>query len=263
MAPLSRRALLAAGLAAAGAVGLDACAGRPPTPAPAAGPAASPATRPPLATTETTTRTTTQATGGPARAVFAGPRGGDAVALTFHGSGEVALVARLLELLDRAGVRVSLFAVGAWLEANPAMAGRWLAGGHELDNHTATHPVLGRLGAGAVAAEIEGCRRTLTRLTGGGGRYFRPSGMTVPTPLVLREAGRAGYPVVAAFDVDPRDYADPGPDAVAARVAARLRPGSIVSLHTGHAGTVAALPRILAACAAKGLRPVPLHDLLA
>jgi hypothetical protein len=35
-----------------------------------------------------------------------------------------------------------------------------------------------------------------------------------------------------------------------------------VSLHTGHAGTVAALPHIVAAVRARGLEPVPLHQLL-
>ena len=132
-----------------------------------------------------------------------------------------------------------------------------------FDNHTWSHPVLGRLDRPAVAAEIRRCKAALTRATGSGGRYFRPSGMTQLTPLVLTEAGAAGYPLVVAFDVDPRDYTDPGADAVAARVAAGLRPGSIVSLHTGHAGTVTALAPILAAARARGLQPVPLHQLLA
>jgi peptidoglycan/xylan/chitin deacetylase (PgdA/CDA1 family) len=86
--------------------------------------------------------------------------------------------------------------------------------------------------------------------------------MTRPTPLVLAEAGAAGYPLVVAFDIDPRDYTDPGPDAVAARVAAGLRPGSIVSLHTGHAGTITAFDPILTAARARGLQPVLLHRLL-
>jgi peptidoglycan/xylan/chitin deacetylase (PgdA/CDA1 family) len=113
-----------------------------------------------------------------------------------------------------------------------------------------------------VEQEIRRCRAVLERLAGGGGRYFRPSGMTTPTTLVLATAGAAGYPLVVAFDVDPRDYADPGATAVAARVAAGLAPGSIVSLHTGHTGTVSALPHIVTAVRARGLEPVLLHRLL-
>ena len=198
----------------------------------------------------------------PAEVVVAGPRAGHRVALTFHLSGDPALVSRLLDIAAQAGVPISLFAVGRWLAEHPTLVRRILAEGHELDNHTWSHPVLGRLTGPAVAAEIRRCQAALTRATGSGGRYFRPSGMTRPTPLVLAEAGAAGYPLVVSFDVDPRDYADPGTDAVATRVAAGLRPGSIVSLHTGHAGTVAAFDPILAAVRARGLQLVLLHRLL-
>ena len=203
------------------------------------------------------------ANGKPARIVLAGRRTHRQVALTFHLSGDPALVSRLLDIAAQAGVPISLFAIGRWLAEHPTLVRRILAEGNELDNHTWSHPVLGRLDRPAVAAEIRRCRAALTRATGSGGRCFRPSGMTQPTPLVLAEAGAAGYPLVVAFDVDPRDYTDPGADAVTARVAAGLRPGSIVSLHTSHPGTVAALAPIVAAARARGLQPVLLHQLLA
>ena len=260
MAP-SRRTFLAAAAATLTA----ACSEQAARPiAPATAP-----TRPVSSITPTTARrvaaTATPSTGvetKPAEVVFAGPRAGHRVALTFHLSGDPALVSRLLDIAAQAGVPISLFAVGRWLAEHPTLVRRILAEGHELDNHTWSHPVLGRLDGPAVAAEIRRCRAALTRATGRGCRYFRPSGMTQPSPLVLAEAGAAGYPLVVSFDVDPGDYADPGADAVATRVAAGLRPGSIVSLHTGHAGTIAALVPILAAARARGLQLVLLHRLL-
>ena len=259
MAP-SRRAFLAAAAAAMAA----ACTNHATGPHPAASTVAAP---PAPSTTPTPTEragaAVTPASGKPARTVFAGPRTRRQVALTFHLSGDPALVSRLLDIAAQAGVPISLFAVGRWLAEHPTLVRRILAEGHELDNHTWSHPVLGRLDGPAVAAEIRRCKAALTRATGSGGRYFRPSGMTQPSPLVLAEAGAASYPLVVAFDVDPRHYTDPGADAVTARVAAGLRPGSIVSLHTGHAGTIAALAPILAAARARGLQPVPLHQLLA
>jgi peptidoglycan/xylan/chitin deacetylase (PgdA/CDA1 family) len=205
----------------------------------------------------------TDGNGKPAKVVFSGPRTRHQVALTFHLSGDPALVSRLLDTAAQAGAPISLFAVGRWLTEHPSLVQRILADGHELDNHTWSHPVLGRLSGPAVAAEIRRCRAALIQATGGGGRYFRPSGMTRPTPLVLAEAGAAGYPQVVAFDVDPRDYTDPGADAVTAIVTARLRPGSIVSLHTSHTGTITALAPILATARARGLQPVQLQQLLA
>ena len=65
------------------------------------------------------------------------------------------------------------------------------------------------------------------------------------------------------FDVDPLDYTDPGADAVATRTLAQVGPGSIVSLHFGHPGTIAAMPRILDGLDAKKLTPVTASKLLA
>ena len=79
----------------------------------------------------------------------------------------------------------------------------------------------------------------------------------------MNQAGAAGYPVVCGFDVDPRDYQDPGAALIEARVRQALRPGSIVSLHLGHAGTVTAFPTLVTDARARGLEPVLVRDLLA
>ena len=65
-----------------------------------------------------------------------------------------------------------------------------------------------------------------------------------------------------SYDVDSLDYTDPGPDAIVSTVLGKTRPGSIVSLHLGHSGTVTALPAILRGLARRGLRPVTLSGLL-
>jgi peptidoglycan/xylan/chitin deacetylase (PgdA/CDA1 family) len=81
--------------------------------------------------------------------------------------------------------------------------------------------------------------------------------------VVMQQAGLAGYRTVCGFDVDPSDYLDPGAAAIEARVRQTVKPGSIVSLHTGHAGTVAAFPTMVADIRAKGLELVLVRDLLA
>jgi peptidoglycan/xylan/chitin deacetylase (PgdA/CDA1 family) len=116
--------------------------------------------------------------------------------------------------------------------------------------------------ASAAYAEITGCARQLRTLTGSEGRWFRPSQTQYSTPLIEREARKAGYRTCVSYDVDSLDYTDPGPDAVVATVLAKTRPGSIVSLHFGHEGTVTALPAILRGLAGRGLRPVTLTTLL-
>jgi peptidoglycan/xylan/chitin deacetylase (PgdA/CDA1 family) len=184
------------------------------------------------------------------------------VAFTFHGSGDRKVLDDLLATAERASAPITIFAVGQWLDANPGVAEAILRHGHELANHTYTHPALGTLGQPAVASEITRCRDALTHHAGAPGAWFRPSGIEIPTALMLQEAARAGYDTVVGYDVDPHDYQDPGRDTVVRRVSSGLHAGAIVSLHTGHAGTVAAFEAMVAAAHDRGLTPVVLRDLL-
>lgn len=254
---LSRRSLLVgAGSAAVLAACAKAAQKAGPAPATTSSPPSGPLTAPPGAPAAAPVPK------GPARFVRSGPTGTRQVALTFHGAGDVTIVEALLSAARQARVPITVFAVGQWLDANPTMAGRMRADGHELANHTYTHPSLGRLGQHDVASEITRCRDVLSRLTGSGGRWFRPSGIETPTQLMLDEAGVAGYATVVGYDVDPLDYTDPGAAAVIRATTAGLHPGAIISLHTGHTGTVQAFAPIVAAIAAADLKPVLVSDLL-
>lgn len=254
--PIGRRGFLGGAVlaAAAGCGRRRPAASAPPPASPVASPTTSPtrAGRPAAASPEPAL---------PAE-VSSGSRTGQRIALTFHGAGDPRLAIALLTQVERAGARITVFAVGNWLEANPRMAARILDGGHELANHTYTHPVLPRLDERATYDEIARCAQVLRKLTGSAGRWFRPSGTPHATALIETQARRAGYPTCVSYDVDPRDYADPGAVAVARRVLTSVRAGSIVSLHLGHAGTVAALPRILDGLRHTGLTPVTTTGLL-
>lgn len=169
----------------------------------------------------------------------------------------------LLTAAEAAGARLTVLAVGSWLDAYPRLARRVLDGGHELGNHTLHHRDIGAMDAASATAEIEGCAERLHRLTGSRGRWFRPSQSRLTTPLVVALAQRAGYPHLLSYDVDPLDYTDPGAERVRAATARQARDGSVISLHFGHPGTVAALPGILDDLHRRGLRAVTTSELLA
>jgi peptidoglycan/xylan/chitin deacetylase (PgdA/CDA1 family) len=204
----------------------------------------------------------------PARARFVdtGPRTHDRVALTFHTDGDLALAQQLLDELAKRKTVITSFLVGSWLDANPTWAKKLLEAGHELANHTYTHPAFLSLSPDAMRDEIARCRDVIVRLTGHPGVFFRPSGTddgtSTPPDAVLDASAAVGYRTVLGFDVDPRDYTDPGADVVVQRTLDAVQPGSIVSLHFGHAGTVAAVPRILDGLDQRGLTPVTASKLL-
>ncbi|NGO07648.1 polysaccharide deacetylase family protein [Streptomyces sp. HC44] len=191
-----------------------------------------------------------------------GPRGQPRVALTFHGQGDPATARALLDAAEKAGARVTVLAVGNWLDAHPELAGRVLDGGHDLGNHTQRHLDINALPEAEAYAEISRCAERLRRLTGSIGTWFRPSRAARASPLVERLARRVGYPHVLAYDVDSLDFTSPGAPAVTRKITSEIRNGSVVSLHFGYTDTVAALPAVLEELDHRGLRAVTTTELL-
>jgi peptidoglycan/xylan/chitin deacetylase (PgdA/CDA1 family) len=192
-----------------------------------------------------------------------GPRNRPRVALTFHGQGDPVIVGRLLDAIAKGGAHVTVLAVGTWLTAQPALAHRILAAGHELGNHTQHHADIKRMSAARAHAEIDDCARALHALTGSIGRWFRPSQTQYATATIKRQAARVGYPTCLSYDVDSLDYTDPGAGTVVATTLRAARNGSIISLHFGHAGTVTAIGPLLQGLRDRGLEPVTVSELMA
>ncbi|MFE9398811.1 polysaccharide deacetylase family protein [Streptomyces flavidovirens] len=250
-----RRSVLRAGVGAAGAAvagafatGCDADSAAPaPAPVPSAVPRPAPAPH--------------RFPGLPVQ-ITHGPRDRRRVALTFHGQGDPATAKAVLAEAERAGARVTVLAVGSWLDAHPRLARRIIDGGHDLGNHTQRHLTISAMGEEEAYAEISGCADRLRRLTGSIGTWFRPSRSRYATPLVQRLAHRAGYPHVLSYDVDSLDFTSPGAPAVTRKISGEIRNGSVVSLHFGYADTVAALPALLDELDRRGLRAVTTTELL-
>ena len=191
-----------------------------------------------------------------------GPRTLKHVALTFHGAGTPALAHQVINLTKKMRASITVFAIGNWVDAHPELAKALIAGGHELGNHTYSHPALRRLGRPAVAKEIAGAASALERATGSIGMWFRPSGTPTPTTMMLEEAAKAGYSTIVGYDVDPLDYQDPGSALIVSRTLATAKPGSIVSLHLGHQGTADALGPIVTGLRANGLELATVSSVL-
>lgn len=275
----SRRAILTAAASALGTVGVAACSTESPGHAAlrGSGPgrqstATSSSSPPALRTSKPSASSGVGAPDGPTRDgplgsdgpdIQAGPRGSHHVALTFHGAGPPALTTAALEIARKRGARLTVFAVGQWLHANMDLGRAILAGGHDLGNHTWSHQPMWRLDDAEATAEVSRGAAVVSALRGSPGLLFRPSGTPRSTAVIRKAALASGYHRCVAYDVDPLDYLEPGSVAVRDRTLAAVRGGSIVSLHLGHGGTVAALPAILDGLQARGLTAVTVTELFA
>jgi peptidoglycan/xylan/chitin deacetylase (PgdA/CDA1 family) len=191
-----------------------------------------------------------------------GSRSTGNIALTFHAAGELAIAHSILDILDSTKTPISVFAVGTFLKSEPAIAKRIISAGHDLGNHTMTHTQMKTISAAKVDSEILGCANELKKLIGNHGKWFRPSGTQYSTALIRKSAFKYGYKNCISYEVDSKDYQDPGKAAVISNVLGSVKNGSIVSMHFGHKNTVAALPTLLKQLESKGLTPVTLTQLL-
>lgn len=164
----------------------------------------------------------------------------------------------LLALLDRHHARATFFLVGERARRQPDLVQAIARRGHEVANHTDSHPA-GRfwlLGPRALAREVGAAQATLARLAGARPRWFRAvAGLGNPfLAPVLRRAGLARVSWTArGFDA-----VDGDDDRVLARLLRGLRPGAVLLLHEGGAPgrSVALAARLLAALAERGYTTV-------
>jgi peptidoglycan/xylan/chitin deacetylase (PgdA/CDA1 family) len=144
---------------------------------------------------------------------------------------------RLLDLLDAAGARATFFVCGDQARAHPDLTREVRRRGHQLGNHSMTHPqaTFWCLSPRRVAQEIAGCNQVLRELTGAEPRLFRaPVGMA--NPFVHWAADALGLRLVGWSARGYDGVARARPADVVGRIWRSLRPGGIVLLHEGRRG---------------------------
>jgi peptidoglycan/xylan/chitin deacetylase (PgdA/CDA1 family) len=182
------------------------------------------------------------------------------VALTFDDGPNPVTTPRLLQILRENGVSATFFMVGRNAAAYPDVVRQVTADGHEIGNHSWSHPRLPDLTDSGVSNEL---RKTEDALAAAGARpkYLRPPYGSLTNAQRQWVHKKFGYDFIF-WDVDPNDWQRPGVDAVARRVVDNARPGSIILLHDIHADSVAAVPAIIERLKARGFRFLTVSELL-
>lgn len=178
----------------------------------------------------------------------------DAVALTFDDGPYPSTTPALLAALG--GVRATFFLWGEHAAAHPGLVREIAAAGHVIGNHTWTHPHLTGLSPEARDQEVRRTQDLLVSLTGVRPVLFRPPYGDTGPAVAETIAGHGLTEVL--WTVDTRDWDGASADEVEA-AASLVEPGGVVLMHEGRPATVEAVPRILTALAARGLRPVPVR----
>ena len=185
--------------------------------------------------------------------------GGKVIALTFD-DGPGPYTAQLLDILDQHGAKATFFLIGSKVSGQANVVRSIHARGHQLGNHSWSHPELPKLPVGQIASEIDRTNDAIKQATGITPAILRPPYGAV-NGVVLEQLRLRGMSSIL-WSVDTRDWADRNSDIVCSRAVAGARPGAIILMHDIHQTSVGAVPCILSALKQQGYLFVTVQGLI-
>lgn len=168
------------------------------------------------------------------------------IALTIDDGPDPQVTPKVLDLLERYGVKATFFCIGEKAALHPQLCKAMVERGHAVENHSQHHRHhFSLLGFAGMAREIHTAQLTLASVTGRPPLFFRaPAGLRNPflDPVLARLGLRLAAWTRRGFDTRTRD-----PETVTRRLLQDLQPGAILLLHDGNcARTASGEPVILA-----------------
>lgn len=182
--------------------------------------------------------------------------------MTFDDGPSAALTPKLLDLLAEHHMKATFFVIGQNAAEHPEILRRAVREGHEIGNHSWTHPNLGKMSDEAVRRELQKTDDAIKAAIGTRPTLMRPpyGSLTARQKKWIHE--EFGYRIII-WDVDPLDWKRPGPAVVTHRIVSGARPGSIILSHDIHPPTIAAMPATFDQLQAKGFKFVTVSELIA
>jgi len=187
---------------------------------------------------------------------------GPYIALTFDDGPNATLTPKLLDLLAAKHLKATFFVVGQNAADHPEILKRAVREGHEIANHSWSHPNLAKMSDEAVRRELQKTDDAISAAIGKRPTLLRPpyGSITAHQKKWIHE--EFGYRIII-WDVDPLDWKRPGPSVVTARILKETHAGSIVLSHDIHPPTIEAMPATFDQLIKKGFKSVTVTELLA
>ena len=166
----------------------------------------------------------------------------------------------ILNILDRYDVKTTFFLVGFWAEKHPDLVQELIRRGHEIGNHSATHPHMASLTRAQIAEELRRCSDLVASITGEPTTLFRPPYGEYDDEVVL-VSREMGYECVQ-WNVDSLDWKNLGRENMIRQCTKSVNPGDIVLFHNDSKYILEALPAILEYYTQAGYKIIPVSQLL-
>ena len=176
-------------------------------------------------------------------AIYRGNPNRRMVSLTFDATYGDNQTYELLEILRNNNIKATFFLSGIWLINYPQLARAIAAEGHEIGNHSYTHPHMPLITMQEVTNQIVRTEALIRNITGQDPYLFRPP-FGEYTQAILNQLASLGY-VTIMWTIDSLDWQNPGADKVVSRVVNNTEPGAIILLHQSAPDTLQGLQTMI------------------
>ncbi|MDD3410195.1 MAG: polysaccharide deacetylase family protein, partial [Eubacteriales bacterium] len=192
--------------------------------------------------------------------VYSVARDDQKIAVSFDASWGADKTFDILDILDQRDIKTTFFLVGGWVTKYPDMVKEIARRGHEIGNHSDTHPHMSTLSEAQIRKELSDMSDRVEALIGTRPTLFRPPYGDY-NDRVVSTSRAEGYEAVQ-WSIDSLDWKDRGTADIIKQCTYRVESGDIVLFHNDSNDIVNALPTVLDHYQNLGFSIVPVSELL-
>ena len=192
-----------------------------------------------------------------------GSRNEKIIALTFDDGPHPKETDEILDVLDKYNIKGTFFVVGKHANWYSEPLKRASKEGHEIGNHTFSHPDISCLSSEDIKREIKECEDTLVKITGKKTTLFRPPYGSYSKDKLGEIAKESGYKIILWTTIDAEDWKNPPSSQISDTIINKAQNGDIILLHDyGTENTVKALDTIISEMIKQGYKFVTVSELI-
>lgn len=182
------------------------------------------------------------------------------VSLTINCAWNADDIDRILDTLSKYKVKVTFFMVGDWVDKFPEAVKKIAEQGHEIANHSNTHPHVNQMTFEKNEQQIKECADKIEKLTGKRSTLYRgPYGEY--NDVVIKAAENQNHKTIQ-WSLDTLDYKGLTQEEMWNRLKDKLKAGDIILMHNGTTHTADALDKIIYNIQEKGYQIVPVSEII-
>ncbi len=178
-------------------------------------------------------------------------KGDKTIALSFDAAWGNEDTEELINILGKYKIKATFFVVGSWVDKYPESVKQLSDAGHEIHNHSNSHPHMPQLSVAQMTDELNACNEKISAITGKKPILFRAPYGDYSNTMLETVTNNGMYTI--QWDIDSRDWKEGYTvDKIVRGVCDNVKSGSIVLFHNAAKNTPEALPIIIEKLIAEG-----------